>query len=51
MKNNSKPIILTESERQAIINKIKNQAANNPEYAKHVEKRLAEIKERNNKKE
>lgn len=40
-----KPIKLTETERQIIINQIKENASKNPEYKKHVEKKLLEKKE------
>ena len=44
MEQPKKPVILTDTERQALINKIKNQAARNPEYAKHVEQKLEDHK-------
>lgn len=40
-----KPINLTETERQILINQIKEKASKNPEYKKHVEKKLIEKKE------
>lgn len=40
-----KQIKLTETERQILINRIKENASKNPEYKKHVERKLLEKKE------